>query len=483
MRIDMWLGAWFCVFSFLATHSLSQDGVQTIIIGRDPKDFEKIVRDVVAKADSVPDLTLVATANYAEEIGRHADAAYLATVGQLRIQYDLARFPPNDNAAQYARRARLMGTEADIALCKSPKSVDELLGRIESWRPTRAGEYRPRYEFRETSEKAGLAACDAARKRLLETLKERKGLLRNEEYVKALAIFLKFDAPSGTTTDYFPPLFALGENPRRGTEFRDAVATLRRIEVESKTNGWLASGSIASAAWENMDKADTASRIQEQLMMGPDRIGLLERVLKQPDEHTFMTLTYAAIVALDEERVEDAMFLYLIAPERLFFDFEAFPPRAQGGDSPIHDYMAIHTPVAVTIDPISHQRPKSYLAAVERAEAWVPQAKPTYRPDYDFESRKPFNEAIAEWKATTRTELVGHRKRAELENTPEYARSAKIAREHLPTPRNPEVKPEFLAAIEVLRPLEKAKDYEGMAASWDSLKDHLEELRKIRDHR
>lgn len=195
---------------------------------------------------------------------------------------------------------------------------------------------------------------------------------------------------------------------------------------------------------------------------GPEAVKGLEVVLNAPDIIPAYTLFLASRVALAENRLEDAAFLYYSAQLRARFDKECFPPKGTGGDSPFIGIGLMSSLIGASLNPNVMREPKVYARAVDRVKNWTPKAPKDYNPGYEFTERKDAElarEATRKGREEFLEKMTGT---AVLLGDPEYYVAFRIGQSYkLNIGDMRPTKDEYDKAVKVMERIEKEKGIQG----------------------
>lgn len=195
-----------------------------------------------------------------------------------------------------------------------------------------------------------------------------------------------------------------------------------------------------------------------------DRVEALDIVLKAPDKHSALVLLFCVPVAWDQNRLEDAAFLFYIGKLRVQFDRECFPPRGTGGDSPFVLANTLSVQMGMGLNPKIMAEPKTFAKVIDRVEAWSPKAPKDFVPPYEFTERRT-EEAALEVTKAGRMEYCKYMKGlAELLNDSEYFSAFRIVQKYnLEVDHDRPTEAERDAAMEVIKKIEKKKGIKGVS--------------------
>lgn len=155
----------------------------------------------------------------------------------------------------------------------------------------------------------------------------------------------------------------------------------------------LAIGLLAVLATPGFSQSRGEMELYEKLTASPQAALGLETVLKQPSVYSATILFVSSGVAFKEKRLEDSAFLFYTAQLRALFDQQCFPPKGQGGDSPLVAYGALAHEFGSAINPAVMAQPKVFEKVMVRVKKWTPKASADYDPGYEFTERKTEQEA------------------------------------------------------------------------------------------
>ena len=129
-----------------------------------------------------------------------------------------------------------------------------------------------------------------------------------------------------------------------------------------------------------------------------------------------------------DKLLEDSAFLFYAAQLRARFDEQCFPPKGDGGNSPLVLFAALSQTVGSGINPAIMDRPNLFEKVLERLKQWKPKASESYHPGYDFEARTT-EPAAQEAAKENREEFFKHMTGyCTLLNIPEYFAANRIVR-------------------------------------------------------
>jgi hypothetical protein len=193
----------------------------------------------------------------------------------------------------------------------------------------------------------------------------------------------------------------------------------------------------------------------------------LELVVKRSQECSADILYIACNVALRQKRLEDAGFLFYIAPFRAKFDSVLFPPKQNGADDPMLAYAETRATLGPVLNPEIIRQPKVYTGALARVKSWQPKVAESYTPWWEYSQKttpKQAEEAIAKDRAEFMQHMSGLGK---LLQDQSYFAALKTAQDYNLKLSNDKTRPSeesYQAALRTMERIEKEKGIEGLAA-------------------
>ncbi len=110
-----------------------------------------------------------------------------------------------------------------------------------------------------------------------------------------------------------------------------------------------------------------------------------ERVIAHPETVNAVNLYFAARIALNSQRAEDAGFLFFAARFRGAFDRAVFPPlEPDSGNDPAVLLGALRQSLGSAINPVVMRNPEVLGRIVNRLKNWNPRVTADYNPGWEY---------------------------------------------------------------------------------------------------
>ncbi len=129
-------------------------------------------------------------------------------------------------------------------------------------------------------------------------------------------------------------------------------------------------------------------------------------IMAHASEAPALQLFVASTVAMGNERLADAGFLFYAAQLRARFDLARYPPKGTGGNSPAALLGALNQQIGEAVNPAIMRDPVAFEKAVKRVAAYAPATPADYSPGWEFATTDPaaatklFTEQAAEFART-----------------------------------------------------------------------------------
>lgn len=156
----------------------------------------------------------------------------------------------------------------------------------------------------------------------------------------------------------------------------------------------------------------------------------LEAVLAKADRAPSIELWMASAIALQQQRVEDAAFLFYAGQLRSHLDLARFPPSGKGGDSPAVALGALSQEVGMMVNPAVMRDPRAFVASFARLEKWQPATPFDYEPGWEH-GKALTEKAANEIFVPQRADYMRHFKDfATLLSDPEYQSAFRVVQDY-----------------------------------------------------
>jgi hypothetical protein len=188
-------------------------------------------------------------------------------------------------------------------------------------------------------------------------------------------------------------------------------------------------------------------------------------IMAHAQEAPALPLFLSSVVALADDRLEDAAFLFYAGQMRTRYDLTRFPPKASGGDSPGVALGALSQQLGAEINPTIMREPASFAKVVARVETWAPAIPADYDPGWEYTAVQDVDakRQFTENRAAFVKQFGGL---STLLNDPEYFAAFTAIQEYNFSPyeeqQNPERMKEKKAAEEKMLAIETKKGIEGL---------------------
>jgi hypothetical protein len=154
-------------------------------------DVTETVNFILANSGRAPSINLF-LASAAAFAGKHLeDSAFLFYIGQMRLRYDLDRYPPlgdgGDNAAlPLFAISQGLGESINPAIMREPRAFGAVLDRVQAWAPATPKGYEPGWEYKGgKSEAEAMKTAVANKQEMLRHFRDLVTLLNNPQYFAA----------------------------------------------------------------------------------------------------------------------------------------------------------------------------------------------------------------------------------------------------------------------------------------------------------
>jgi hypothetical protein len=152
------------------------------------KDGEKTLKQVIAHPETATAIQLFVATDMTYRAGDLPEAAFLYHAGNIRLYYDIEKYPPKESGAgntNWFLNVLQNGVRVDLVrtLYRQPQVLADVVSRIEGWNIKEQPGYKPGWEFTPAEVPADLFAKIKAES--LEYLKPMATLMGIPEYFEA----------------------------------------------------------------------------------------------------------------------------------------------------------------------------------------------------------------------------------------------------------------------------------------------------------
>ena len=187
------------------------------------------VAAVIADSSTADATTLLLAASTAEQLRQAEDAGFLLNAAQVRLDDELARFPPVSGQREWLSRIRAfrldISQRVNMALLDKPGSHAAVARRLSRWRCETTGGHAPAWRHVHAAASRG---CQALMQDRLEALRGQALLLADPAYADAVQL-LRYYQDSSPSVRQLPGL---------AEQRRQALDTLVRIERSKGLTGF-----------------------------------------------------------------------------------------------------------------------------------------------------------------------------------------------------------------------------------------------------
>ena len=180
------------------------------------------VAAVIADSSTADATTLLLAASTAEQLRQAEDAGFLLNAAQVRLDDELARFPPVNGQRDWLSRIRAyrldISQRVNMALLDKPGSHTAVARRLGRWRCETTGGHAP--AWRHVQSAGAGRGCQALLQDRLEALRGQALLMADPAYTDAVQL-LRYYQDSSASVRQLPGL---------AEQRRQALDTLVRIE-------------------------------------------------------------------------------------------------------------------------------------------------------------------------------------------------------------------------------------------------------------
>ena len=163
------------------------------------------------------------------------DAAFLMYLGEIRVQFDHALFPPKENVdadpiSTYTALQQQLGSRVNPAIMEEPRLFAKVLAKVKNWSPKIAEGYGPGWEYAKIGNpKEAEAALATAKAEFLKTMGGLCTLLQDRAYFAAFKTVRNFSLKSG-------------KGGPSQQAYESAIQTMKRIERDKGIYGFATHG-------------------------------------------------------------------------------------------------------------------------------------------------------------------------------------------------------------------------------------------------